>query len=503
MSDDRLRKDAQKALAKGDLGAALAAYNELLKQNPGDTKLWVAVGDICLKLGQKAKAIQIYEKAAQQYSLACELVQAINLNKKILAIDKHNERAHKQIKILQSRSQIERAAKQSDDTVYRWHQQRQGVLPGADVYDNQAISFSGTADEDELQVVHGASNEFLAEHEAPRHVPAGSNDTGAPSLEAWLLGGRGDAPPLAESASSPELLALTGEVTQRIMAREVDADIGRRAQAEALAAAQKFPLFAGIDAKAWERLRPHCIVLRYNVGDVVVSEGAAGEALFVVVDGSLVELKKDFAGRSVELGVLQPGDALGETALLSNAPQPTSVVADHPATVVEIDRDGVADLAARYPRFQQQLDAAHRRRLTNILLKINPVFQAIPPDKRMALLKRCEPLKVEPRTVVVSAHQRADALYFVLAGRLGVYVRGGTRGAKRVATLKEADFCGETTWLLNTDELAAFAADQPSRLLKLDGKLFRQLLEQWPTLEQQLASIAERRLAVIRKALAG
>jgi len=79
-------KDAQKFVAKGQLDKAIAEYNKLIKETPGDANIHNIVGDLYLKRNDKENAIESYKKAAEIFNKNGFTLKSIALYKKVLNI---------------------------------------------------------------------------------------------------------------------------------------------------------------------------------------------------------------------------------------------------------------------------------------------------------------------------------------------------------------------------------------------------------------------------------
>jgi CRP/FNR family cyclic AMP-dependent transcriptional regulator len=134
---------------------------------------------------------------------------------------------------------------------------------------------------------------------------------------------------------------------------------------EALAAV---PLFAGLDADGLAGLSRGMRVRRFRRGETVFHVGDPGDALFIVMAGSIkITLPAD-TGEEAILATLRPGDFFGELALLDGAPRSATAVAIEPTETYVLSRDGFRDLIASEPHMREALLAtlaAEVRRLTN------------------------------------------------------------------------------------------------------------------------------------------
>ena len=101
----------------------------------------------------------------------------------------------------------------------------------------------------------------------------------------------------------------------------------------------------------------------YREGDVIFAEGAAGDALFVVLEGGV---RFDKAGREVlRIGA---GQSFGESSLLDGAPRPVTAVAlDHEVRVLAIDRQDFLELVSDRPELLRGIFSAVSHHLRALL----------------------------------------------------------------------------------------------------------------------------------------
>ena len=83
------------------------------------------------------------------------------------------------------------------------------------------------------------------------------------------------------------------------------------------------PLFANLPAADLEALSQQVDERRLTAGQLLFAEGSLGQQAFVIREGR-IEIFKTSNGREVQLAVRQPGDVIGETALLEAVPRTAS-----------------------------------------------------------------------------------------------------------------------------------------------------------------------------------
>lgn len=127
------------------------------------------------------------------------------------------------------------------------------------------------------------------------------------------------------------------------------------------------PLFAAVPREHLESLAEHASVRRHRRGHAVVSEGDAGDSLFVVVDGSVKAVSPQSDGSELLLAVAEPYEAIGELSVADGGTRSASVVALTDVTLLRVPSEAVVTVATRSPELVAALLgslAAVVRRLT-------------------------------------------------------------------------------------------------------------------------------------------
>ena len=128
------------------------------------------------------------------------------------------------------------------------------------------------------------------------------------------------------------------------------------------------PLFAGLDGDGLANLARGMRVRRFRRAETVFHVGDPGDALFIVMAGSIkITLPADTGDEAI-LATLRPGDFFGELALLDGAPRSATAVAIEPTETYILARDRFRELIATEPVMREALLAtlaAEVRRLTH------------------------------------------------------------------------------------------------------------------------------------------
>lgn len=104
-----------------------------------------------------------------------------------------------------------------------------------------------------------------------------------------------------------------------------------------------------------------------DAGDVVVTEGEAGNSVFVITGGGVKVFVRDPAGRNVLVGRLAEGDFFGEISLLSGRPRSATITAAAPCELLELDREAFDRVCAQHPRVRAVMEDVYIQRASHPL----------------------------------------------------------------------------------------------------------------------------------------
>lgn len=116
-------------------------------------------------------------------------------------------------------------------------------------------------------------------------------------------------------------------------------------------------LFAGLDRKSVRLVGSITTSIDRPAGTVLIEEGRPGLEAFVVIDG---EASVTVDGR--EVGVVGPGEVVGEVALLDNRPRTATVTALTPMRVLVLSRAEFNTLLDRVPDVTRKILATVQAR---------------------------------------------------------------------------------------------------------------------------------------------
>jgi CRP-like cAMP-binding protein len=111
---------------------------------------------------------------------------------------------------------------------------------------------------------------------------------------------------------------------------------------------QELPLFEGLSRRHLRRIPARS--KRFSPGSAIVRAGEAGNAFYVILDGTVRVMPPN--RRSV---MLKAGDSFGEMSLLDGAPRAADISAVGEVLVMTISRPASMQLLRREPQITQAL----------------------------------------------------------------------------------------------------------------------------------------------------
>ena len=112
------------------------------------------------------------------------------------------------------------------------------------------------------------------------------------------------------------------------------------------------PLFAPLDVTDRRAIAKAATILDLSPGAAITREGTTADEFFVLLSGeATVSVAADEAVGAVEIGIVRPGETLGELGALLDTPRTATVIAAQPCRLLRFDRAALEGLFASSPRF--------------------------------------------------------------------------------------------------------------------------------------------------------
>jgi CRP-like cAMP-binding protein len=263
-------------------------------------------------------------------------------------------------------------------------------------------------------------------------------------------------------------------------------------------------LLSQLDTDGLSQVFEACELVRVRPGVLVVEQGSAGRAMYVLARGSVrVERsappertsstdRSSIVGTTQQLATLREGAVFGELSLLSGAPRSAAVraLSDCDLLVLSLEALQGAD-HARTQLKRAVATFAHERLLAHVMAS-STLFAVLGPAQRVDLIKRFVEVEVPAGTEVVRHGQPSSGAYVVLRGQVRVSKHDGEREVE-LARLGPGELFGEMSLLSGAGATASVHSSEDCSLLFLAKTYFDRLLEALPELKEQLEQLADRR----------
>ncbi|WP_375770508.1 cyclic nucleotide-binding domain-containing protein [Archangium gephyra] len=254
------------------------------------------------------------------------------------------------------------------------------------------------------------------------------------------------------------------------------------------------PLFSKLPRDVFLALIDLLEMRRINGGEHIITEGERGHSMFILVQGTVRVVHTPENAPPRTLAELGEGSFFGEMGLISDAPRMASVIATRDCTLLEVTREMLAQLGARFPAFELVVQQFYKDRLLDNLLESNPVFKPLSDEQKRAIAQRFQTRTVEPGTVLLQQGQRSHALHLLLRGRCSVVHQDPEGGERPYPDMTEGALFGEISLLLDLRVTATVRAATSCLLLVLDQETVKERVLPHPEVRRALTHLSRERL---------
>ena len=106
---------------------------------------------------------------------------------------------------------------------------------------------------------------------------------------------------------------------------------------------RKSPLFQGLSDDELQRLMDMAEPVSLHAGEILIQQGEMGDSAYVVISGEF-EIQKQTGQSLIKIDVRNPGEVVGEMALLSSAPRNATVIAKTESETLHIPKEAFEKL---------------------------------------------------------------------------------------------------------------------------------------------------------------
>jgi CRP-like cAMP-binding protein len=184
------------------------------------------------------------------------------------------------------------------------------------------------------------------------------------------------------------------------------------------------PIFSGLSDDDLVALADSFRKRSYRKRDVLVFEGDASDALFVITSGNAAVIRVNAEGKETMLSVLKAGEVFGEMGVMEDAPRSATVVALRDMQALRLPRETFLKLLEQRPSMQRTIISA-------LCLRLRSTNRSVQAVSHMDMRARL-----------------ADLL-LMLGKKFGENVESGTRLTLKLTNQQMANMIGGTKETVN------------------------------------------------------
>jgi NTE family protein/lysophospholipid hydrolase len=262
---------------------------------------------------------------------------------------------------------------------------------------------------------------------------------------------------------------------------------------------EALPFFRALDDAQVQLLNTSAERVQLAPGAILFRQGDAGDAIYIVVSGALDVVLASPSGDQW-LARLEPGDLVGELAVLYRRPRTATVRAVADATLLKIDVDALERVFAADPSTRTAFLQATSRRLAVLSLASVPMFAGLGSEVLRELDRDANWVRLAGGETLFAEGDRPDYLYVVVRGRLEVVRNDGAGRTELIDRLGQGAVVGEVALLSGEPRTATVRAVRDSELIRLSKDALFRLLEQHPSAAIEILRILARRIRPVPSA---
>jgi cyclic nucleotide-binding protein/tetratricopeptide repeat protein len=341
-------KDADALIARGKYKQAIDALSELLQKHGADPRLRMKLADVLVLSGRQREAVPVLLDLADEFAAEGQAAKSIALLKKVQRIDPGRAGVEgKLADVLQAKERRQRG------------------------WDPQGQQAAGQ------EPPSWAASTFSPEHFAAPGAYSPEQRIAAARSASWVPSTRQEEPvagevvPVEEPITVEEVEMEILDVIQDALQHPTSptpASSARPASAPApgVRAFIESPLFSGFSRDELVAVIQGLNLLIFEPGDIVLTEGDAGNSLYVITEGTVKTFVRDTAqGGQVLMRRLKEGDFFGEISILSGKARSATVTAATHCEMLELDRPTLDQITASYPNVRRVLEDFYLARAMN------------------------------------------------------------------------------------------------------------------------------------------
>lgn len=255
-------------------------------------------------------------------------------------------------------------------------------------------------------------------------------------------------------------------------------------------------IFRSLEADDLGALAAATVAVRLAVGETLFRQGEPGSDLYVLLRGRLAVAITQPDGSGGVVDTLEPGDSVGELALLTGQPRGATVYALEETTLARLSREQFERIAAGRPGVSEALArvAMPRIQRTHLAGVLSSLFGTLEVSALHELQQALEWRRLSGGETLFHKGDPGDALYIVVSGLLRTFAEDEQGNPRSVGEITRGETVGEVGLLTGAPRSATVVAVRDSDVVRLSQAMFERLLGRHPRAMLEIARIGARRI---------
>jgi hypothetical protein len=337
--------DVTELIAKGKLARAIEVLDGQLQAEPGNPRLRMQLADALVIAGRPRDAVPVLMELADHYGSERQAAKAIAVLKKIEKIAPGRRDVETRLAgLIKGKAQPKVSGWAPREGQGAEGYEAAGAVFGAEHFEKLAV----VSEEERIAAARQASWQptFTAEEQAPVAIPVipGLSETAPPAAAA----ASGDEPPQSDFES--HMLSAIQHAMKTPMAPSAPSGAGAGPGAVA-----RSPLFSDFSEEELVAVIHGMRLLSFEPGDIIITEGDAGDSLFVITTGTAKAFVRR-GGHQTLAREMGEGTFFGEISVLSGKPRTATVTAAARCELLELDKPALDEITNSHPNVRKVLE---------------------------------------------------------------------------------------------------------------------------------------------------
>ena len=187
------------------------------------------------------------------------------------------------------------------------------------------------------------------------------------------------------------------------------------------------------------------------------------------------------------------GSVFGEFGFFLGSRRTMDVRAVTKATVLELTKDDLNRIIAKYGRVESVLFDFYKERVVDTLLAMTDIFRPLTAEDRRLVIAAVTRSARLPGEDIVRQGEQGQTMYIIKCGEVVVWVKGNDGARTDVARLGPGDFFGEVALATSRPRVATVTAVTGVELLEIPRPVIRDMAFKYPEIKDGLEKVIRER----------